>query len=50
MKVINYAKIQNEGDKTLKLKKEDSACQGIFIKYFTTEDDETRKITRGFDY
>ena len=42
-----WLKVINESDKTLYLKKGDALCQGIIIKYFTTDDDDVTEIRNG---
>lgn len=42
--------VQNEGDKSVELKKEEVIAQGIFMKYLTTNSDETLKIKRKSTY
>lgn len=45
-----WIRIQNEGDKTVELHKGDAVVQGIFMKYLTTNSDETLKLERRSDY
>lgn len=45
-----FVKIQNEGNETVKLKEGEAIAQGIFIKYLTTESDNTLGIERKSDY
>ena len=45
-----WIRIQNEGDSTVKLNKGEAIVQGIFLKYLTTESDNTLKIERRSDY
>ena len=45
-----WIRIQNEGEKTVKFNKGEALVQGIFLKYLTTESDETLKLKRGSDY
>ena len=42
--------IQNEGDNTVELHKGEAVVQGIFMKYLTTNSDETLKLERRSDY
>ena len=45
-----WLKIQNEGDKSVVFHKGEAIVQGIFLKYLTTNNDETLKLERGSDY
>ncbi len=45
-----WLKIQNEGDKSVELHKGEAIVQGIFLKYLTTNSDETLKLERRSDY
>lgn len=45
-----WLRIQNEGDKTVEFKQGEAIAQGIFLKYLTTDDDETLDIERRSDY
>ena len=45
-----WIRIQNEGDKTVELHKGEAIVQGIFIKYLTTNSDETLELERRSDY
>ena len=45
-----FVKIQNEGNETVKLKAGEAIAQGIFIKYLTTESDNSLGIERKSDY
>lgn len=46
-----WIKIQNEGTEDYIVKKGDGMCQGMFIKYLKTDDDEdTEFILRSSDY
>ena len=45
-----FIKIQNEGNETVKLKAGEAIAQGIFIKYLTTESDNSLGIERKSDY
>ncbi len=45
-----WLRIQNEGDKIVELHKGDAIVQGIFMKYLTTNSDETLKLERRSDY
>lgn len=42
-----FVKITNHSNKTLEIKKGDAFVQGIFIKYYTTIDDDTNEIRNG---
>lgn len=42
--------VQNEGDKSVEFKKGEAIAQGIFMKYLTTNSDETLKIKRKSTY
>lgn len=42
-----FVKITNNGDKTLVVNKGDAFCQGIFVQYFLTCDDDTTGIRTG---
>jgi dUTP pyrophosphatase len=35
-----FLKLHNQGEKTLVIKPQEAMCQGIFVSYLTTEDDE----------
>ena len=39
--------IQNQGDKEVIISKNKAYCQGVFIKYLTTDDDNANKIRKG---
>lgn len=45
-----WLKIQNEGDTSVELHKGEAIVQGIFLKYLTTNSDETLKLERRSDY
>lgn len=45
-----WLKIQNEGDKSVELHKGEAIVQGIFLKYLTTNSDETLELERRSDY
>lgn len=45
-----WLRIQNEGDKSVELHKGDAIVQGIFMKYLTTNSDETLELERRSDY
>ena len=42
--------VQNEGDKSVEFKKGEAIAQGIFMKYLTTNSDETLKLKRKSTY
>ncbi len=42
--------VKNEGDKSVEFKKGDAIAQGIFMKYLTTNSDETLKLKRKSTY
>ena len=44
-----WIKIQNEGDKTVKLSKGEAVVQGVFMKYLTTDTDNNRNVERTTD-
>ena len=41
-----YYAIQNEGEETLHFEAGDNICQGIFMKYYVTDDDKPTQTTR----
>ncbi len=41
-----YYAIQNEGKETLHFEAGDNICQGIFMKYYVTDDDKPTQTTR----
>ena len=45
-----WIKVQNEGDKEITLKKDDSIVQGMFFKYLTTKSDKTLNQERRSSY
>lgn len=45
-----WIKLQNEGDKTVYMKKGDALVQGIFMKYLTTDSDENMNKERTSSY
>ena len=45
-----WIRVQNEGDKTVELHKGDAIVQGIFMRYLTTNSDETLQLERRSDY
>ena len=45
-----WLRVQNEGDKMVEFSKGDAIAQGIFMKYLTTNNDDTLKIKRRSDY
>lgn len=45
-----WIKIQNEGEKTVKIEKGRAMAQGIFIKYLVTSNDEPLDINRKGNY
>lgn len=45
-----WARIQNEGEETVMLKKGEAIVQGIFINYLTTKSDRNIDIERRSDY
>lgn len=44
-----WIRIQNEGDKDYVVKKGDLMCQGLFVKYLTTDDEDEEFIDRTSD-
>lgn len=42
-----FISLQNHGDKDWKVKKGDAICQGIFVPYFITDDDEASNLRIG---
>ena len=44
-----WIKIQNEGDKTVKISKGEAVVQGVFMKYLTTDTDNNRNVERTTD-
>ena len=42
-----WVALQNEGDKVFEVKKGDKICQGIFLKYLTTNDDIATDVRTG---
>ena len=42
-----FIKIQNEGEKIILLKKGDRVAQGIFQRYYVTDDDKVEEIRKG---
>lgn len=42
-----FMKMVNDGDKTVELNKGDAFCQGILLRYDTTDDDEVTNIRNG---
>ncbi len=45
-----WIRIQNEGDKEVKINKGEAIVQGIFFKYLTTQSDDSLKQERRSDY
>ena len=45
-----WIKVQNEGDKAVEIHKGEAIVQGIFLKYLTTNSDETLSLERRSDY
>ena len=45
-----WIKVQNDGDKEITLKKDDSIVQGMFFKYLTTKSDKTLNQERRSSY
>lgn len=45
-----WLRVQNEGDKTIEFKKGKAIAQGIFMKYLTTNSNNTLKLKRKSTY
>ena len=45
-----WIKIQNEGDKDYVVKKGEGMCQGVFVKYLKTDDDNSNLDKRTSEY
>ena len=45
-----WIRIQNEGDKVVKMSKGDAVIQGVFMKYLTTDSDAQNNIKRTSNY
>ncbi len=42
-----WVSVQNEGNKTVTIKKNTAYCQGVFINFLTTDDDNVTDIRKG---